>query len=267
MTDTKNLTYIRELCRAAELMAGYGWSERNGGNISMLLPNEGFEISAPIEKRKFPLNFNAPELHGRLILVTGTGKYFRNLAQNPEENLGILRVGSGELELLWGFQNGGAPTSELSSHLRSHAERLRVNPSHSVVCHTHPTNLIAMSAVHDLDEREFTRTLWRQCSECLMFLPDGVGVLPWLPCGDDQIGIATAEKMREFRVVLWANHGIFAAGNSLDDALGLIEIAEKAADIYLKIAHLPLMQNISDTQLLKLAEICKISVKEGYLNG
>ncbi|MDR0937668.1 MAG: rhamnulose-1-phosphate aldolase [Oscillospiraceae bacterium] len=260
------IDYIRALARTARLMSGYGWSERNAGNISMLLPCNGTEFPASAPKRSFRLSFDASELNGRVFLVTGTGEYFRNLALSPKEKLGIVRVKGTELELLWGFQNGGAPTSEISAHLRSHAVRLRENPAHSVICHTHPTNLIAMSAVHSLDEREFTRTLWKQCSECLMFLPDGVGVLPWLPCGDDRIGAATAEKMRGFRVVLWANHGIFAAGNGFDDALGSIEIAEKAAELYLKTAHLPIRQNISDVQLLELARLCKLSVKEGYLN-
>jgi rhamnulose-1-phosphate aldolase len=246
-------------------MSRYGWSERNAGNISVLLPEAEFETPREI-LRKFQLPFSPPELLGRVILVTGTGKYFRNIAQNPAENLGVLRVGKGELELLWGHENGGAPTSEISSHLRSHAARLRADPLHSVVCHTHPTALIAMSAVHDLSEREFSRTLWSSAGECLMFLPEGLGVLPWLPCGCDEIGLATAEKMKNYRLVIWANHGIFAAGKSLDDALGLIEIAEKAADIYLKIANFPDKRLITAAQLRQLAETCKITVKEGWLN-
>ncbi|GHU89516.1 rhamnulose-1-phosphate aldolase [Clostridia bacterium] len=263
MSNIQDLSHIQDLLRGAEVMSHYGWSERNGGNISILLVADKFEFSQTI--RHFPLEIDAPKLRGRLLLVTGTGKYFRNLSRNPEENLGILRIMDSELELVWGFQNGGVPTSELSSHLRSHAERLRVDPTHSVVMHTHPTNLIALTAVHSLDEREFTRSLWRMCSECLMFIPDGIGVLPWMPCGDDRIGAATAEKMRNCRLVIWANHGAFATGSSMDDALGLIEIADKAADIYLKIAHLPQKQTITDAQLRQLAEVCQTMVREGYL--
>lgn len=31
--------------------------------------------------------------------------------------------------------------------------------------HCHPTNILAMTYVHDLDEAAFTRTLWQMCTE------------------------------------------------------------------------------------------------------
>jgi rhamnulose-1-phosphate aldolase len=48
-------------------------------------------------------------------------------------------------------------------------------------------------------------------TECLMFFPDGLGVLPFMPCGTDEIAEATAEKLRDCRMVLWAHHGVFSA--------------------------------------------------------
>lgn len=41
--------------------------------------------------------------------------------------------------------------------------------------------------------------------------------------------------MEEFDLVLWAQHGVFAVGESPDACFGLVETAEKAAAILLKV--------------------------------
>ena len=132
--------------------------------------------------------------------------------------------------------------------------------------HCHPANLLAMTFVHDLDEREFTRTLWQMCTECVFVFPDGVNVLPWMLCGTNEIGEATAEKMKTARLVVWALHGIYGAGRDLDETFGLIETAEKAAEIYMKIAHLPLKNTISDEQMHQLEKRFNVKARDGYLD-
>ena len=52
-------------------------------------------------------------------------------------------------------------------------------------------------------------------------------------CGTNSIGEATAEKMKEFRLVVWGMHGIYGAGKTMDETFGLIETVEKAAQICL----------------------------------
>ena len=64
--------------------------------------------------RKIPLGFTADEIvRGRYFIVTGTGKYFKNVDKDPETNLGVVKISdSGEYaELLWGFKDGGKFTS------------------------------------------------------------------------------------------------------------------------------------------------------------
>ena len=56
-----------------------------------------------------------------------------------------------------------------------------------------------------------------------------MGVLPWMLCGTNTIGEATAGKMKEFRLVVWGMHGICGAGKTMDETFGLIETVEKAA--------------------------------------
>ncbi len=95
--------------------------------------------------------------------------------------------------------------------------------------------------------------------------PDGVSVLPWMLCGNDEIGIETAMKMSEFRLVVWAQHGIFGCGRTIDEAFGLIETVEKGAEIYMKTAHLPILQSITDDQLKVVAEAFKLTPRKGWL--
>ncbi|MBQ3880513.1 MAG: rhamnulose-1-phosphate aldolase, partial [Oscillospiraceae bacterium] len=144
--------------------------------------------------------------------------------------------------------------------------RLSVDPENRIVMHCHPANLLAMTYVHPLDERAFTRTLWQMCTECIVVFPDGVNVLPWMLCGTNEIGIATAEKMRTARLVVWAQHGIYGAGKDLDETFGRIETAEKAAEIYMKIAHLPILQTITDEQMHLLEGRFGVKAREGYLD-
>ena len=60
----------------------------------------------------------------------------------------------------------------------------------------------------------------------------------------------------------WGGYG---AGRDLDESFGLIETAEKAAEIYLKIAHLPWRSTITDEAMLQIAEHYGLKLREGYL--
>lgn len=268
MKEILKAPFVEEMIRTVTNMYDHGWDERNGGNVSLLLDES--EVAGYVGDviRSMPTGFKAPTLAGKYFLVTGTGKYFKNVEFDPEGNLGLFRIAEdGETaQLLWGYSDGGLFTSELPAHLMSHMSRLEVDPENRVVMHCHPANLLAMSYVHTLDEREFTRTLWQMCTECIVVFPEGVNVLPWMLCGTNEIGLATAEKMRSARLVVWAQHGIYGSGRNLDETFGLIETAEKAAEIYMKIAHLPLVNTISDHQLHQLEARFGIKAREGYLS-
>lgn len=265
-----NARFVREMCDTTANMYRLGWDERNGGNISMLLDKD--EVADFLDLgnviREIPTGFDASWAAGKYFIVTGTGKYFKNVASDPECNLGVIRISDDgkNAELLWGYNDGGRFTSELPSHILSHAARMKSDPDNRVIMHCHPTNIIAMTFIHELDEREFTRSLWRMITECMMVFPDGVGVLPWQLCGTNEIGTATAEKMKYVRLVIWANHGIYGAGKTLDDAFGLIETVEKAAQIYMLTSHQPRINTISDDQLREIAAMYSPAYREDYLD-
>ena len=117
-------------------------------------------------------------------------------------------------------------------HVLCHRARLADDAHNKIVMHCHPTYLNAMTMIHALDEESFTQTLWKMNSECALVFPEGLAVLPWMKCGEGPIGPATAEKMKDKRVVVWPFHGIFSSGNSISDAIGLIEAIDKNAHVY-----------------------------------
>ena len=270
MMNILTAPFVEEMKRTTANMYRLGWDERNGGNISWLL-EEG-EVAEYLDLnrvlRTIPLGFDAAALAGKIFIVTGTGKYFKNVESDPEANLGIVRITEDgqSADLLWGYSDGGRFTSEFPAHLMSHMARLEVDPENRVVMHCHPTHTLAMNYVHELDEKKFTHTLWEMCTECIVVFPDGVGVLPWMLCGTNLIGEATAEKMREFRLVVWGMHGIYGAGKTMDETFGLIETVEKAAQIYMLTAHLPRINTIQDAELVKLAEFFGVKYRRDFLN-
>lgn len=276
MKDILTAPFVREMCETTANMYRLGWDERNGGNISYLLKEEEVAEYLDLSKveRVIPLmgvnevDFDASPLEGKIFIVTGTGKYFKNVEKDPESNLGIVRIGKGgkNVELLWGYKDGGRPTSEFPAHMMSHIARLSVDPENRVVMHSHPTNTLAMNYVHELDEKKFTHSLWEMCTECIVVFPEGVGVLPWMLCGTTEIGKATAEKMKSFRLVIWAMHGIYGAGKTLDETFGLIETVEKAAQIYMLTAHLPRINTIKDEDMVKLVDLFGIDYRKDFLD-
>lgn len=261
--------FIKEMCSATANMYRMGWDERNGGNISYMLCEKEVGEYLDLNKviRTIPTGFDASALIGKIFVVTGTGKYFKNVEHDPETNLGIVRIAKDgtTAELLWGYKDGGKFTSEFPAHMMSHISRLAVDKEHRVVMHSHPTYTIAMNAVCPLDEKDFTHKLWQSNTEAVVVFPDGVGVLPCMVCGTNAIGEATAEKMKKFRLVVWTNHGIYGTGKNMDEAFGLIETVEKTAQIYmLTLGH---VVNVIPDEIIKgLADLWGLTPLEGVLD-
>ena len=268
MKDIFVAPFVGEMKKTTANMYRLGWDERNGGNISYLL-NEA-EVAEYLSLdhviRRIPIGFDATALIGKIFIVTGTGKYFKNVTDDPETNLGVIRISDDgtTAELLWGYKDGGKFTSEFPAHMMSHTARLSVDPEHRVVMHSHPTYTIAMNTVCSTDEKEFTHKLWQSNTEAVVVFPDGVGVLPCMICGTNEIGIATAEKMKSFRLVVWTNHGIYGTGKNMDEAFGLIETVEKTAQIYmLSLGH---VVNVIPDEIIKgLADLWGLTPLDGIL--
>lgn len=255
--DMKFVQGFAELCEE-----GYrkGWHERNGGNISYrLTENEKKAVKKSVKKvgEYADIGKTFPRLSGDYFLVSGSGKYMRHMKADPEDTICIIEINEtgDKYRILWGMVNGGRPTSELPTHLTNHEIKKISGSDCRVIYHNHPVNIIALSALIDDDDRVYSNILWRTITECSVVFPDGVGVVPWMVCGSDEIANASAEKMERYNAVVWARHGLFCAGTDFDDAFGLAETVEKSAEIYLKILSAgKLKNNITNEQLIRLAD-------------
>ncbi len=250
-----------------------GWHERNGGNLSYRL--KAHEVEA-IRDRFYdrgewiPIGASVPGLAGDFFMVTGTGKYFRNIIIDPEACTGIIEIDEkGEnYKIRWGLVDGGRPTSELPTHLMNHEVKKRVtNGKHRIIYHAHTTNVIALTFVMPLKDEIFTRELWEMATECPVVFPEGVGVVPWMVPGGRDIAVETAKLMETYNAVIWAMHGMFCSGETFDLVFGLMHTIEKSAEILVKVNSMGGIkrQTITPTDFRNLAEGFHISLPEKFL--
>lgn len=232
--------FAKGFCRMCVDGFYQGWHERNGGNLSYRIKDEEIasvkeELDASGEWKE--IGTSVPALAGEYFLVTGSGKYFRNVEIDPAANICIIRVDEkGEnYQIQWGLTKGGRPTSELPSHLMNLEVCKKRNPEIRVVYHCHPANTIALTYVLPLDGEVFTREIWEMATECPVVFPDGIGVVPWMVPGGRDIAVATSRIMAKQDVAIWAHHGMFACGTDFDITFGLMHTVEKAAEVLVKV--------------------------------
>lgn len=264
--------FAKGFCRLCTDGWDKNWHERNGGNLSYRMKD------SDVEKVKDELNFESqwqdiggkvPDLACEYFMVTGSGKFFRNVQIKPEANVCIIVLDDkGEkFKIVWGLTEGGRPTSELPSHLMNLEVCKKRDENIRVVYHCHPTNIIALTFVLPLDDRVFTRELWEMATECPVVFPNGLGVVPWMVPGGRDIAIATSKIMETKDFAIWAHHGAFACGTDFDIAFGLMHTVEKAAEVLVKVMSITdrKRQTIQPDDFRALNEPFKINVEERYL--
>ena len=192
------------------MMAGSrGWHERNGGNLSYRVkPEEVEEVKENFEAREWnSIGTAVPNLAGEYFLVTGSGKYFRNVTIKPEDSICMIELDEkGEnYRIVWGLVNGGRPTSELPSHLMNLEVKKLQDERYRVVYHAHTTNVIALTFVLPLEDKVFTRESGRWQPSVLLYSRrnrcrsvDG--------SGSREIAVATSELMKKYDLAIWAHH-------------------------------------------------------------
>ncbi len=250
-----------------------GWHERNGGNLTYRMTRDEVSQCRPFFSEKgtwTSLGVALPNLAGEYFLTTGTGKFFRNVILAPEQNIGIAEIDkAGEsYRIVWGLNCcADLPTSEFPSHLMNHSVKKKQG-NYRVIYHAHPQNVIALSFLLPLDAKTFTRALWTTMTECPIVFPRGVGVLPWMMPGGVEIARATSALMEDYDAAVWAHHGIFCAGETFDLTFGLMHTIEKSAQIRMLLLQSgqPILQTITDEQLLAIEKDFRISLNHAFLN-
>ena len=112
-----------------------------------------------------------------------------------------------------------------------------------------------------MTQRDIKDTLTR-FKEGKLSLDEAVLALKEQPFVD--LGFAKYDSHRALRQ--GAGEVIYGAGKTMDEAFGLIETVEKAAELYLKTAHLPRVNTITDEQLKIIADGFHLKAKEGWLD-
>jgi len=249
------------------------WHERNGGNLSYRIKDsEVASVQGFFSKGDWqPIGTTVSGLSGEYFLVTGSGKYFRNVQLDPEANICIIELDDEgtQYRICWGLRDGGRPTSELPSHLMSHeVKKAATDGRHRVIYHGHPTNLIALTFVLPLKDDVFTRELWEMATECPVVFPSGVGVVHWMVPGGREIAVETSRLMEKYDVAIWAHHGMFASGTDFDETFGLFHCVEKSAEILVKVLAMGgKRQTILPGQFRDLARDFKVELNEAFLAG
>lgn len=209
---------ISDIADVAQCLWSKGWAEQNAGNISV-------DVSDLVHMQ-------------RCLLVTVAGSRMRDIAKAPAKNLMLMELSkSGKgYALLWGGNSGTArPTSEIDSHLAVHALMRRKHMSRKVFMHTHPTHLIALSQIprYAASKKALNDLLFSAHPEVAIAMPEGIGLAPYRCPGTRGLSAVTLAALTRHRVVLWEKHGCASVGDDIFQAFDLIDVANKAAAIYL----------------------------------
>lgn len=270
VTDAKFVQGFMKMCSDGWEL---GWHERNGGNLTYRMKEEEVREVLPLLDRTGEwksIGASVPGLAEEYFLVTGSGKYFRNVSLDPEDSTAIIEIdGKGEnYRICWGLVNGGRPTSELPSHLMNHEVKKEVSGGrHRVIYHAHTSNVIALTFVLPLRDEVFTREIWEMMTECPIVFPDGIGVVGWMVPGGRDIAVETSRLMRTYNVAVWAHHGMFCSGEDFDLTFGLMHTVEKSAEILVKVLSMrpDKRQTIQPQDFQDLAEEFQVELPERFL--
>jgi rhamnulose-1-phosphate aldolase len=242
MTKTIN-QLISDLAEVGKCLWQKGWAERNAGNISVNVTE-----SLPEAERKrilqlspFPAGLERlyPGLKNAAFLVTGTGRRMRELASDPEANLMLIVINeSGDAYFSNPLKNETTvirPTSELPTHLAIHEQLVISGKAEKALLHTHPDELIALTQIREFCEEDaLNHLLWGMHPETPVFIPEGAGFVSYLLPGTEEIAMATLEKFRNHRAVIWEKHGCLAIGEDVFEAFDLVDMLAKSAGIFFR---------------------------------
>jgi rhamnulose-1-phosphate aldolase len=252
-----------------------GWHERNGGNLTCRLTSEEAAECRPFFSGSpgpwTPVGVSASNLGGEYFIATGSGKFMRNAAIDPEDSICVAEINTAgdAYRIVWGLSRGGRPTSEFPSHLLNHSvKKAASGGAHRIIYHAHTPAVIALTFILPLSARDFSRVLWKSMTECPIVFPQGVGVVPWMVPGGPEIAHASSVMMKEYDAIVWAHHGSFCSGPDFDTTFGLMHTIEKSAEVYLKVlsSGQPVLQTITDEELRLTAAAFGVTLNEAFLD-
>ncbi len=234
---------INAIARVAEHLWAKGWAERNAGNISVNITDYIGDDNRTLPAiQKIPLYYTFPELEGQFYYVTSAGSRMRDLARDPMDQGIIIRVEAGGKSIDIIADKDLPPTIELPSHLLMHQffahesikEGKEVGAGRRVVFHTHPTELIALSHIKELQSTQaITKALYQMHAEVQMSVPRGLAWVPYEEPGSMELARAGIKDLKDHRFMLWERHGVLGTGSNITEVFDMIDTLNKAAQIYI----------------------------------
>lgn len=261
--DNKKLkNIIRETAEIAGYLWQRGWAERNASNISVNV-TELFQAEVA-EYTSFPfykLQASYSKLAGSYFFVTGTGKRMRDLARKPMKNAILIRLNE-DANGYWIISHNDdeeniLPTSELPTHLGIHQMIAERGSAEKAVMHTHAHELVSLTHSKEFCEEEtLNKLLWSMHPETAIFVPKGVGFVPYRLPGSTEIASETLKALHNHDVALWEKHGVFAIGKSVAETFDIIDILAKSARIYFLCRSANIItDSFTDEQLAELKKL------------
>ena len=223
------------------LVAGFLWERRwavkNGGNISVDITGEINIHTNELNQFPYkPLEHAYPDLAQMFLLVTGAGTRMRDVANQPFDNMCIIRFsndGTG-YHIINGdvFNSRLIPTSELPTHLAIHQLLKKQGGIQKAVLHTHPDELIALTLIPGFcDESRLNKMLFSVQPETVIANPDGVGLVQYILPGTEQLAEKTVASFQHHHIIIWGKHGSIAVGKDVLEAFDLIDVVNKSAQL------------------------------------
>ena len=107
--EVKDAKFVQGFMRLTDDAFKKGWHERNGGNLSYRIkPEEIAEVKSQLkpEGEWLEIGNTVPDLANEYFLVTGSGKYMRNVILEPQNNIAIIKIDeAGEkYSIVWGLE-------------------------------------------------------------------------------------------------------------------------------------------------------------------
>jgi rhamnulose-1-phosphate aldolase len=243
------LEETREFRDVAEVLYVKGWAEASAGNMSLrlsVLP-EAIGKFTPDVQKIHETDLDMTDLIGDYFLVTGSGSRMRDIANEPEKGLCLIKII--DSRRFWLIDGSEKLSSEWPTHAGLHALFKENRNGERAVVHCHPLSLIALSHIFS-SEKEMNERIFRLQHETRLFVPEMLGLIPYAVTGSKSLAKTSKEKLKKFRLALWDKHGVIASGKSLNQALDRIEVVEKAAAIYLQLKSMGLEpEGLNDEQI------------------
>lgn len=240
-------------------------SEGAAGNISCWY---GWKLDFEdifTEEAVIDLPYEAPNLVGGYLIITGSGRRLREVYDNPEANLSVIEIiDNGKRGIIHTSPNKlfERPTSEFNSHLAIH--NLCVKPGvdnfHAVV-HAQPIHLTYLSHIDRYQSTSYlNRHILRWEPEAICNLPEGIAYLPFAVPGSQKLMSGTLEKLKTHRIVLWAKHGVMARSEvSVKKACDLIEYAETGASYeFMNLSNCGVARGLTGDEICDVADAFNI---------